>query len=745
MYFMRTVSVILLLLLLAVSDVIAQKQNNNWSFGTSAGLDFNTTPVSITTPSFFAREGVASVSSRTTGELLFYCDGIAMYNKGGGLEQFVGEDNNSTCAQGVAIVPSFDDTNRYYIFEMTDYTSKGYFIYSEVYAPGAPQSGPTVNKVLLDSGFAEGVVAMEACGMYWVVIQKKGSGDLYAYRITEQGLDRTPVVSKVTYTTMPLGIETMKFSPDKKTLAITSFADITQQKSFIALHDFDKALGTFSNTVIIDEKNPGEYYGCEFSPNSKRLYVSGNGSKRVYQFDLSLGSLSAITGSRKAMMQTTHPIGALQIGPDSNIYVSLDASVYMDVITDADQLFPNCVYNKHAITYPVGHNPRLGLPPAVVYSIEKADTTQAVFTDTAMCLDAPVTINARNLGDTYTWQDGSKGDTFSISQPGVYWVRMRKGCLNVTDTFVVADKIDTIRNATIDTTICPSVTITLRSTVANAGAEHLWNTAATTSSINVSKSGVYWSSATVGCLITQDSFGVDVVDLSVMLQQDTTICVGDSIVLKNYGASIGADHVWSNGSTDPQITVKDEGSYTLTATLMGCTDTDDVIVDRYTDLQVQIVGKDELCKGDRTTLQAIVTSSIADSLVWYNNTLGEELEITQAGRYIVTAYNSCQTVGDSFDVRGRNCHFFFPTAFSPNGDGRNDRARMVGDIGAVSKYSLHIINRWGEAVFSTTDPTQGWDGQYKGQKAEVGTYFYIIKYTYQGEEEMLKGDLMLVR
>ncbi len=34
---------------------------------------------------------------------------------------------------------------------------------------------------------------------------------------------------------------------------------------------------------------------------------------------------------------------------------------------------------------------------------------------------------------------------------------------------------------------------------------------------------------------------------------------------------------------------------------------------------------------------------------------------------------------------------------------------------------------------------------YKGQKAEVGTYYYIVKYKYDGEKEVLKGDLMLVR
>lgn len=745
MFLMRIVSAIMVLLLATGLAVAQNKQNNSWCFGVDGGINFNTTPVSPFVPDISSREGVASVSNRYTGDLLFFCTTSGLFNAAGNFVKSIGTDINSTTAQGVAIVPALDDTGKFYIFALSDYTTKGNLYLSEYYKTPSSTNPPAITKELLDTGFAESVVMMEGCGMYWVVFQKKLSGDFYAYKVTTQGLDRTPVISKVTYTTLPLGIQTMKFSPDKKKIAVAAFADASSSKSYVALHDFDRLLGTVSNTVIIDEKNGGEYYGCEFSPNSKRLYVSGNGSKRVYQFDLSLGSLAAITGSRKAMMQTTHPLGALQMGADSNIYVSLDDSVFLDVITDADLVFPNCVYTKHAVTLPPNSHARLGLPQAVVYATEKADSTKSVFTDTAMCLDAPITIYSRGLGVTYQWQDGSTGDSLKISQPGTYWVRMRDGCRNVTDTIVIKQKIDTIRNAAIDTTICPNVTLTLQPSVTDSTADHYWSTFSTDDSIKVNADGVYWGRSTVGCLVTFDTFGVDVVDLSVVLHNDTSLCVGDSLVLQNYGVDNGADITWSTGSKDPQITVKEAGSYALTATYMGCTETDDVVVDYYTDLQVQIVGKDELCKGDRTTLQAIVTSSIADSLVWYDNTLGEELEIKQAGRYFVTAYNSCQTVKDSFDVRGRNCHFFFPSAFSPNGDGRNDKARMVGDVAVVSDYSLNIINRWGEAVFSTTDATQGWDGTYKGQKAEVGTYYYIIKYTYEGEEELLKGDLMLVR
>jgi gliding motility-associated-like protein len=86
-----------------------------------------------------------------------------------------------------------------------------------------------------------------------------------------------------------------------------------------------------------------------------------------------------------------------------------------------------------------------------------------------------------------------------------------------------------------------------------------------------------------------------------------------------------------------------------------------------------------------------------------------------------------------------------PNAFSPNGDGSNDIFRVYGKNFKTIEFK--VFNRWGELVFFTTDPSQGWDGTYKGKEMVPGVYVYSIKATYindlQSRRE--KGSFVLVK
>ena len=53
-----------------------------------------------------------------------------------------------------------------------------------------------------------------------------------------------------------------------------------------------------------------------------------------------------------------------------------------------------------------------------------------------------------------------------------------------------------------------------------------------------------------------------------------------------------------------------------------------------------------------------------------------------------------------------------PNAFSPNGDGHNDKVYVRGY--GIAKMSWQIYNRWGVLVYTGTDKNEGWDGRYKG-------------------------------
>lgn len=92
---------------------------------------------------------------------------------------------------------------------------------------------------------------------------------------------------------------------------------------------------------------------------------------------------------------------------------------------------------------------------------------------------------------------------------------------------------------------------------------------------------------------------------------------------------------------------------------------------------------------------------------------------------------------------------YIPSAFSPNGDGKNDIFKPVllnMDFDKVSGYNFMVVDRFGEFVFKSTNPSEGWDGLWKKTEVEVGTYFYYCTFTTpRGELHSFKGDVSLIR
>ncbi len=75
--------------------------------------------------------------------------------------------------------------------------------------------------------------------------------------------------------------------------------------------------------------------------------------------------------------------------------------------------------------------------------------------------------------------------------------------------------------------------------------------------------------------------------------------------------------------------------------------------------------------------------------------------------------------------------FFLPNAFTPNFDGKNETYKPKGLSAGVGSYSLIIWTRWGDKVFETSDPDEGWNGRRNnsGQDLPVGVYMCTLTYT----------------
>ena len=85
-----------------------------------------------------------------------------------------------------------------------------------------------------------------------------------------------------------------------------------------------------------------------------------------------------------------------------------------------------------------------------------------------------------------------------------------------------------------------------------------------------------------------------------------------------------------------------------------------------------------------------------------------------------------------------------PNAFSPQGsEGINDEWRV--SYRSIVEFQCWIFNRWGVEICHLTDPSQGWDGKYKGKYVKSGVYFYVIEARgADGKEYKLSGDINIL-
>ena len=89
---------------------------------------------------------------------------------------------------------------------------------------------------------------------------------------------------------------------------------------------------------------------------------------------------------------------------------------------------------------------------------------------------------------------------------------------------------------------------------------------------------------------------------------------------------------------------------------------------------------------------------------------------------------------------------YVPNSFSPDGDQHNNEFKA--ELGApVSEFRMRVYNRWGELVYESVDPEYGWDGSYKGQMAQDGTYIWevLIRTTLDADAYILRGHVNLLR
>jgi gliding motility-associated-like protein len=132
---------------------------------------------------------------------------------------------------------------------------------------------------------------------------------------------------------------------------------------------------------------------------------------------------------------------------------------------------------------------------------------------------------------------------------------------------------------------------------------------------------------------------------------------------------------------------------------------------------------------------------------WQDSSNASSFFINKAGKYWVRveSANGC-IAADTINVI-EDCHdIVFPSAFTPNGDRKNDVFRPLGTLTAMSDYRFSIFNRWGQLVYQTTNSHDGWNGKFNGVNAPAATYIWVAEFSFNHQpRRLLKGSIVLIR
>ncbi|MBK9338602.1 MAG: gliding motility-associated C-terminal domain-containing protein [Lewinellaceae bacterium] len=246
------------------------------------------------------------------------------------------------------------------------------------------------------------------------------------------------------------------------------------------------------------------------------------------------------------------------------------------------------------------------------------------------------------------------------------------------------------------------------------------------------------------------------------LREELSICPGDTVLL-NAGGIIGYLYEWTPGTTlsdttaasplafplqttDYLVTISNsfctyEGMVTVlvfdTSALTVSATPPTIYLGGSSQLEADFPGNGAITWSPTT---ALTGSNTRTPVARPNTTTTYTAQITLDGGCVIER-------DVTVTVLFPNCEepfIFFPTGFSPNGDGENDVLRLESRFAEEVYWA--VFNRWGQKIFETSDPDGAWDGTFNGEAQPVETYGYYLRVRCLGGTiTEKKGNVTLLR
>lgn len=408
---------------------LQDQRSNIWHFGNKAGIDFNVPPpVALDISAMNAPEGCAIICDRN-GQTIFYTDGDRVYDRTN-VQIDTGIGGDPTASQSSIIVPVPGDETLYYIFttQAINGTSQYELRYSLFDLKlNSGRGAVTQKNILLFSKSTERVTASGR----WLIAHEYGNSSFRAYPISGAGIG-APVISDIgsvhSFKTTQNAEGYMKLGP-RNNLAVALSTPGTS--NIVELFQLVDSSGVIQNYRKIDLKEPaGQVYGIEFSPGGNKLFASVKGSPTPSKiFEYFLDSLER--PFFKQQITNNNEIGAIQLGPDGQLYVALNGQSVLGTIAADDDTTRLSTINFSGFALRSGTNSRLGLPNFIQQQSNAFGGPGFEFAGVCLGDSTQFTGSATDAIDRFQWSFGDGGSSTEpapvhlYAAAGIYTVSMR--------------------------------------------------------------------------------------------------------------------------------------------------------------------------------------------------------------------------------------------------------------------------------------------------------------------------------
>lgn len=656
---------------LGATAMQAQRQHDNWYFGTNVAFNFNTgaSPVEVANASQITGTVSATVSNATTGQLLFYTDGITVWNRNNNImDNGAGLLTNPVCGH-VTSCPNPVKADQHYIF-MHNNGQLRYALIDMAENGGLGKVISTDNLLAPAIANKFAIARHATTDSYWLITFRGSNGNdtFECYPITNAGI-QAPIRSVMGFHNgiTTLGDLVTDRAGDKIFIAFNS-----PTAAAINQYGFSKTCGTVGTPKNLPIGAGWTHAkSLAFSPSSLQMYaIFGQNQGRVVQYS------GTDFQSSQEISNNTEAYNDIKLGTDGKIYITKNVT---------------------------------GNPSGRIDVIEKPDL---------------FSLAAAYMVNNMTLSNGKTATRFPVLMYDI----------SIPGNPVITTKVDVKNTCYKDTTVfTPSNmpfldsllwdfndTNSLYKTSTNDIPSHIFTD---TGVYNVSLS---WFLCGLKYSIYKE---VSIIKPpKVNLGADTTLCFEDIITLQGPKGSF--DYTWNTGHKDTTLIVDTAGIYSLTISIgPKCAESDTIAISYYPKLEVDFFDSTYfLCEEDGETLNLTAGSGFATYLWEPGLTANQTYTATKTGWHKVYVTNSkgCEAQDSVQIFTLCDNWLLMPEAFSPNNDLLNDTFAPV--FTEVFNFGIEVYSRWGEKVFESNDPKKGWDGTYKNAFLPTDTYLWKLRY-----------------